>query len=343
MKKQLKKIIFSLLLCFALVPAVKSEAASQLVERTFVNNKSSIEFGSTSINKFGEGNGVYAGGYVTNLTQTGATLTSVTLTWTAASGATSYYITDKDSKILDYVSGTSVTLTLPESTYQYAVGVFPCDANNNIGYNYLGALYVATTPKKVSGLKINGSFAGTGGLSKLNVIWNDSACYGFEASCYNRKGKQIQTVETTLYRSASFSKTNAQNIYTVKVRPYVYINGNQKLYGDYSNVLYAVPQPTSLSKNKDVKRNSINLKWKKVSGATKYEIYMSTKKSSGYKKVATVKGNKSSCVVTKFRGKTLDTTSKKYIKIVTYAKFGKKTVKSKSNPQITAKTTIYWR
>ena len=45
---------------------------------------------------------------------------------------------------------------------------------------------------------------------------------------------------------------------------------------------------------KSVRKGTASLVWKKNSKATGYEIYMSTKKSSGYKKIATVKQEDSS-------------------------------------------------
>lgn len=349
MKKSIKVLFLSLLCCFMLSSTVNAEEAVKQAERTFDNSieNKDIKFNAeATVNKLGAGEtGEYAGGYVSGLTQTGATLNTVTLNWTAAYGATGYYIVSVyeyngyyyPDTILKEVTGTSVTLNLPEQTYAYGIGVIPYDAN---GYEVScgDVLEVYTTPKKLSGLKINGYFASSNNLS---VVWNDSNCYGFEAYCYNRKGKQVDCVDTSAYHSASFYKTNTQNIYTVKVRPYVYINGSQKLYGDFSNVLYAVPQPKITSKNKDVKLNSVNLKWKKVNGASKYVIYVSSKKNSGYKKVATVKSSKKSYKITKFKGKKLNTKSTKYIKIVTYAKFGKKTVKSQSTPQLSARTYYY--
>ena len=178
--------------------------------------------------------------------------------------------------------------------------------------------------------------------NKLNVKWNEAICYGFEVVCYNKSGKVVQTVDETAYLGTEFSKTNTQNIYTVKIRPYVYINQTEKLYGEFSKTLYAVPQPAITSTDDDVKLNSVNLKWKKVKGATKYDIYVSSSQNGGYKKVASVKGSAKSYKITKFNGKTINTKSTKYIKIVTTAKFGKKVKKSQSNAQLSAKTTYYY-
>ena len=193
-----------------------------------------------------------------------------------------------------------------------------------------GLISVSTLPKKVTGVKYYTPFASS---NKLNITWDDEACLGFEAICYDKKGKKvIQKNETTTYCSAVFSKANTQNIYQIKVTPYVVINGNQKVYGPTSNTFYAVPQPKITSKNSDVHKNSVKLKWKKVKGATKYTIYMSKSRNSGYKKIATVNGSKTSYVVSKLN--TIDNTY--YFKIVTTAKFGKKKKVSQKNSQLSA-------
>ena len=75
-------------------------------------------------------------------------------------------------------------------------------------------------------------------------------------------------------------------------------------------------------------KKKATVKWSKVTGATGYEIYMSTKKSSGYKKVGTnTKNNKISYTKTKIKRK-----KKYYFKVRTYRIVnGKKVYSSYSN------------
>lgn len=75
---------------------------------------------------------------------------------------------------------------------------------------------------------------------------------------------------------------------------------------------------------KSVKKKTATLTWKKSSKATGYEIYMSTKKNSGYKKVATVKNGKK---VT-YTKKSLKGKKTYYFKIKAYKKVGKTTYRS---------------
>ena len=49
------------------------------------------------------------------------------------------------------------------------------------------------------------------------------------------------------------------------------------------------PSKTKLKSAKKQSAKSVRLTWKKVKGCTGYEVYMSKKKNSGYKKIATLK------------------------------------------------------
>lgn len=61
--------------------------------------------------------------------------------------------------------------------------------------------------------------------------------------------------------------------------------------------------------------NSVTLKWNKVKNAKGYEIYYSAKKSSGYKKLATVKSGNT----TSYKAKKLTTGKKYYFKVRAYS------------------------
>lgn len=71
----------------------------------------------------------------------------------------------------------------------------------------------------------------------------------------------------------------------------------------------------------------LTIKWNKVPGATGYDIYVSTKKNSGYKKVKSVSAKASSCTITKFNRKKL-TKKRYYVYVETKKKVGRKTYKS---------------
>lgn len=334
-KNKIMMVVAAFMLMFAIAPTVNAES----VKRTEAKKTEEMNFQlSGNLKNYGSN---YTGYSVYNLKQTAATANAATLVWDVANGAAGYIVIDQSGNLLADVATNTCTINLAPNTYRVVIGVLPYDAAGNLGTDKdeFDAIFVSAVPSnKITGIKMNSAFADS---YDLNVIWNDYPCDGFEAVCYSKSGKVVQTIEEETYREVVFSKTNTQNIYSVKVRPYTYIDNGEytqpRVYGPQSKTFYAVPQPKIISKKKDIKKNSANLKWKKVKGATKYYIYASTKKNSGYKKIASVSSKKSSYKVTKYKGKTIDLTKKHYyFKIVTYAKFGKKTVKSQSNPLVEA-------
>lgn len=58
---------------------------------------------------------------------------------------------------------------------------------------------------------------------------------------------------------------------------------------EQANIKKYTPSKTKLKSAKKQSAKSVRLTWKKVKGCTGYEVYMSKKKNSGYKKIATLK------------------------------------------------------
>ena len=76
------------------------------------------------------------------------------------------------------------------------------------------------------------------------------------------------------------------------------------------------PAKTTLRSIKNAGKNKVRLTWKKVSKATGYEIYRSTKKKGTYKKIKTISKNKTVSFVTKLPKKK----GTCYFKVRTYRK-----------------------
>ena len=76
------------------------------------------------------------------------------------------------------------------------------------------------------------------------------------------------------------------------------------------------PAKTTLRSIKNAGKNKVRLTWKKVSKATGYEIYRSTKKKGTYKKIKTINKNKTVSFVTKLPKKK----GTYYFKVRTYRK-----------------------
>ena len=80
------------------------------------------------------------------------------------------------------------------------------------------------------------------------------------------------------------------NTYYYKVVPYRdYSGGSFEGTATVVKSCSLVPGATKISSAENKKRRTVNLKWKKVSGASGYRIYRSTKSNKGFKKIATIK------------------------------------------------------
>ena len=175
--------------------------------------------------------------------------------------------------------------------------------------NYQGSQTVKfyIVPMKVSGIKLK---TGSGKTLKFSYE-KQTGVSGYEVSLY-QGSKKVKVADTTkLTYQFKGLKENTQ--YTFKVRAYV--NADGKKYGSYSTVLKvktATKAPESLrivGKNK-----SADLTWKKTSGATGYEVYMSNQKSAGFKKVATI----SKVTKVKYTKKKLSPGKTYYFKVRSY-------------------------
>ena len=167
-----------------------------------------------------------------------------------------------------------------------------------------------TKPKKVTGLKAKKQTT-----TSITLNWSKaSGATGYEIYKYNSSKKKWEKVGSTTKTSYTVKKLKAGTKYKFKVKAYKTVN-KKKYYGSYSSELQtatktSTPKITSLTTGS----KKANLKWKKVSGATGYEIYMATSKNGKYSKVKTI--TKSSTV--KYSKAKLKKNKKYYFKVRTY-------------------------
>lgn len=79
------------------------------------------------------------------------------------------------------------------------------------------------------------------------------------------------------------------------------------------------PKTNKIKKLKKSGKRSVKVYWTKVSGATKYQVYMSTKKKSGYKRIKTASAKSSSYTKGKLKKK-----KRYYFKVRSYKRVGGK-------------------
>lgn len=282
--------------------------------------------------------GVTAPNNITTINQINATSNAVTISWPAASGASGYMIyagTTTDNTVYKgATAGTSYTVAGLAKDGKYVVAVVPYKTNGK-GFNatwYSRARYVYTATGKISGVKLSASNEYT---SQYKISWSQTNAQnadGFEIMITNKSGKKITSATEEKYLDYIFTnkKLRTQG-WKVKVRAYLKMDNGTKVYGAWSAEKVIVPNAYIKSTKLASKTSTdVKLTWTKVTGAKSYTVYRSTKATSGYKKVATVKG-------TSYTMKKLTKNKTYYV----YVKANKVKIGKKSYNSTTVKTPGY--
>lgn len=164
--------------------------------------------------------------------------------------------------------------------------------------------------------------------NSIQITWNKvEGATGYEINRYDAVSKKGICIDI---KGGSFTSYTNKNLktgreYAYKIRAYkTQEDGNRVYSDDYSSIKKAKATLSKPSVSLKAGKKSITVKWKKVSGATGYKIYRSTKKSSGYKVVKTIK--KGSTV--SWKNTKLKKGKKYYYKVKAYRVVDKKNVYS---------------
>lgn len=182
--------------------------------------------------------------------------------------------------------------TDPNDTASYTLYV-ACNAPKGVSIEGSGTPAIGAT---TAGLKI--SWSSVSGASKYDIYRCESIDGAYE---------QIGSTSSRTYtdKTASVNK-----MYYYKV---VAGNGIAQCVSDGSASVRGLrPGSTKLSAKKSSK--AITVKWKKLSNATGYYVYRSTKKKSGYKKVKTITKNST----VKYKDTSVKKGKKYYYQIIPY-------------------------
>ena len=148
--------------------------------------------------------------------------------------------------------------------------------------NYVGTKVI---PFKITSAAVTGLRTGTIKNNSIKLAWT-SQSYADGYQICNAQNKVIATTANTSYTVKNLKSCTT---YKYKVRSYVNNADGSMAYGDFST---AVSAKTLLNtpklKAKSTKKGVVTLTWPKVSKATGYEIYYSTKRNGIYTKLKTV-------------------------------------------------------
>lgn len=141
---------------------------------------------------------------------------------------------------------------------------------------------------------------------------------------YDPDGKLIARTEGITYVHANL---NALTTYGYKVRPYRTSSGTA-YYGSFSGAVQASTGIKTPAITLKAGKKRVKVSWKKIKGVNGYEIYRSTKKNKGYKKIKTA--SKASIVA--YTNKSLTSKQKYYYRIRAYKRVnGRKVYSSYSS------------
>lgn len=271
-----------------------------------------------------------------NLNVTKASTNSIKVSWAAANNVDGYEIWFATSKNGTYkkitsTSGTSYThsgLTIGK-TYYYKARSYKT-VNGATSYSGYTDVKLLTLPiPKPTGVK-----TANVGATSIKIFWTRvSGASGYEVYRATSKNGKYTKVALVGSSKTSYTNKNLKNgtTYYYKVRGYKTIGGTKK-YSSYSSMVKrkaALAKPTITLK---AGKNSITVSWKKVTGASKYEIYRATTGNGVYKKIATVSNKKLSNT-----NKKLTTGKKYYYKVKAVQQSGKKTYRSVFSNRSSAK------
>ena len=252
------------------------------------------------------------------LTQVNPAKDSITVQWEPEDRVINYMVYVGTSS-----SDAALAATLPATATSYKIANLPAGVERYVKVEYtykssygdkvydssVGSIWDARTiPVVVNNVKQERWYYY---LKSFNVEWDKlEAADSYEYELYNSKGKKLKS-GTTSSTSISHSKKVSNNmIYKVRVRATSKVAG-QTYTTAWSPYCYCFTQPRV--KSVKVSGNKLTVKWQKITGATGYDIYVSTKKTKGYKKVKSVGKNASSVTIKKFKGKKFKSSKRYYV------------------------------
>ncbi len=224
--------------------------------------------------------------------------TSLKVSWKKVSDAYGYRVKRSTSKngtykVIKTVKSKNTTTYTDNSvktgtTYYYKVETI---AKNNGSTGYSGDS-AAVSGKTAAKTKIN--YVVSNGSRTLEINWQQvSGAYGYRVKRSTSRNGTYKIVATitgkskTTYKDAGLT---AGKTYYYRVEVINKVNGKKGYSGNSASASGKTLKTTTITSVKAQSSTSMSLTWKKVSGATGYQIYRSTKKSSGFQKIATVGG-----------------------------------------------------
>lgn len=134
----------------------------------------------------------------------------------------------------------------------------------------------------------------------------------YRATSKNGKYKKVKTITNPKTTSWTDKKVKTGKTYYYKMKSVIKTTKDEK--SSFSKVKSAKCTPSAPKVSLSTSTKQAKVTWKKVSGATGYEVYRSTSKDGKYKKVKTIKNSKT----VSYKDKKVTSGKKYYYKVRTY-------------------------
>ena len=207
---------------------------------------------------------------VTNYQYTGSTYTPNVTVTDSSTGKT-------------LVAGTDYTITYSNNTNPGTASI----TVTALSKNYTGSKVI---PFKITSAAVSGLRTSTIKNNSIKLAWTAQDY----ADGYQICNSSNRVVATTSKNSYTVKGLTSCTTYKFKVRSYVENADGSVSYGDFSTAVSAktlLNTPTLTAKS--TSKGKVRLTWTKVSKATGYEIYYSTKKNGIYTRLKTVSASSS--------------------------------------------------
>ena len=239
----------------------------------------------------------------------------IILKWKKVQGSNGYEIyraTTKNGKYKKIKTTTSAVYKDKKlksgKQYYYKVRAYKIVDNKKI-YGECSKIEVMVTKPKTSVIKLKS------GNKNITITWKKvTGASGYEirrATAKNGKYKKIKTTLSAVYKDKNLK---SGKIYYYKVRAYKIVN-NKKIYGGYSKTAVMATKPKTPSIKLKSGKKKVTVTWKKVTGASGYEIRMATKKNGKFNII-----KKTSSKTLSYTKKNLANNKKYYYKVRAYKK-----------------------
>ena len=240
------------------------------------------------------GKGVTVQAGETGIRATAISSSRMELSWSVTEGAFQYKVYRSNSLEGGYskLGTTGETVYLDKSVKagkSYYYRIVPVEAGTKQDMEHAVRTVKAKTPEAVAVTKIS-----VKSPTKVKLYWNTSkGANGYEIYRSTKKDSGYKKIASLRRNADKYTdkSVKAGKKYYYKVVTVGKLNG-KKITSGYSNpVSNRALSRVKISSANSTLEDAVKIKWKKVTGATKYKIYRATSSKGSYKHIATVKSN----------------------------------------------------